>query len=405
MFSEVFVIVSLTLFLPICLEQFARDNGFLLPDKTLPCSSLKPTPETGRATAVDAVEAARCVVKIGWAWIDTASFRYVRHRVFCTQTLTSILACTCIRCQSHCKLSQLYRWAESLIIVRRLACTLVQYLFTQTSTAPHRKVLLLGFAALGSIAATLFLLLSSSSPIWYLSVVLAICANVGFGASTVAMNAYIPSLALEAQDVVMFRTQLEDLDEHSPESSEDDPDMSTENPEAPLLPSSPTAESDRKSELEAEYHAEVSRETSRISSMGIALGYGAGICLLLVALVPVTRLHGSTFALRLAIGLSGIWWAIFSIPAALWLPSASSSSSSLPSHRRNGRAEEVEVEDKNWSVRKEISAAWVRLGTMLRWSEIKKLRNTFKYLAAWFLLSDGGSLFYSPRALTETGSG
>jgi len=288
---------------------------------------------------------------------------------------------------------------------RKEACTLVQYLFTQTSTAPHRKVLLLGFAALGSIAATLFLLLSSSSPIWYLSAVLAICANVGFGASTVAMNAYIPSLALEAQDVVMFRTQLEDLDEHSPESREDDPDMSTENPEAPLLPSSPTAESDRKSELEAEYHAEVSRETSRISSMGIALGYGAGICLLLVALVPVTRLHGSTFALRLAIGLSGIWWAIFSIPAALWLPSASSSSSSLPSHRRNGRAEEVEVEDKNWSVRKEISAAWVRLGTMLRWSEIKKLRNTFKYLAAWFLLSDGGSLFYSPRALTETGSG
>jgi len=26
---------------------------------------------------------------------------------------------------------------------------------------------------------------------------------------------------------------------------------------------------------------------------------------------------------------------------------------------------------------------------MLRWTEIKKLRNTFKYLAAWFLLSDG----------------
>ena len=70
--SEVFVIVSLTLFLPICLEQFARDNGFLLPDKTVPCSS-SPAPPVG---AVEEDEA-RCVVKLGWAWIDTASFRCV----------------------------------------------------------------------------------------------------------------------------------------------------------------------------------------------------------------------------------------------------------------------------------------------------------------------------------------
>ena len=70
--SEVFVIVSLTLFLPICLEQFARDNGFLLPDKTVPCTS-RPAPP---ASATDEDEA-RCVVKLGWAWIDTASFRYV----------------------------------------------------------------------------------------------------------------------------------------------------------------------------------------------------------------------------------------------------------------------------------------------------------------------------------------
>ena len=69
--SEVFVIVSLTLFLPICLEQFARDNGFLLPDKTIPCSS-NPAPPAGAADG----DEVRCVVKLGWAWVDTASFRY-----------------------------------------------------------------------------------------------------------------------------------------------------------------------------------------------------------------------------------------------------------------------------------------------------------------------------------------
>lgn len=73
--SEVFVIVSLTLFLPICLEQFARDNGYLLPDKIEPCSALRTIPTNG--TAVLDVES-RCVVKIGWAWIDSASFRCVQ---------------------------------------------------------------------------------------------------------------------------------------------------------------------------------------------------------------------------------------------------------------------------------------------------------------------------------------
>lgn len=62
--SEVFVVVSLTLFLPICLEQFARDNGYYEPDHKTRCAS-----------AVITAEEARCVVKIGWAWIDTASFR------------------------------------------------------------------------------------------------------------------------------------------------------------------------------------------------------------------------------------------------------------------------------------------------------------------------------------------
>ena len=77
--SEVFVVVSLTLFLPICLEQFARDNGFLLPDRTHPCSSLK-TNSTGTSQVPE--QEARCVVKIGWAWIDSASFRYAFYIFF-----------------------------------------------------------------------------------------------------------------------------------------------------------------------------------------------------------------------------------------------------------------------------------------------------------------------------------
>ena len=43
-------------------------------------------------------------------------------------------------------------------------------------------------------------------------------------------------------------------------------------------------------------------------------------------------------------------------------------------------------DDKDWTV---CVAAWKRLGMMLRWSQIKRLQHTFRYLFAWFLLSDG----------------
>ncbi|KAG6878763.1 hypothetical protein C0993_008062 [Termitomyces sp. T159_Od127] len=230
---------------------------------------------------------------------------------------------------------------------------------------PHRKRLLLSFALLGATPATTFLILPSTSSAWFLVAPLAILANVGFGASVVAMNAYLPALARESPEVRQILLDI-DNDTETAEHADD--------PDAPLMRRATT-------EAQAKYEAELSRVTSRISSFGIALGYGAGIFLLLVALVPVTLLHGSTFALRLAIGLSGVWWAAFTIPAAIWLP---------------GGAELSDTPRGQWSTRREIVAAWKRLGDMLRWTEIKKLRNTFKYLAAWFLLSDGESFSFSP---------
>lgn len=96
--SEVFVIVSLTLFLPICLEQFARDNGFLLPERTEPCSSVS-------TNAKPSITEGRCVVKVGWLWIDSASFRCaISHYCKpCDVRVNGFEAFMSIRCQWHCK--------------------------------------------------------------------------------------------------------------------------------------------------------------------------------------------------------------------------------------------------------------------------------------------------------------
>ncbi|EGO23241.1 hypothetical protein SERLADRAFT_472117 [Serpula lacrymans var. lacrymans S7.9] len=364
--SEVFVVVSLTLFLPICLEQFARDNGYLLLDRTKRCAQASASYDGSHS--VQEPEG-RCVVKIGWAWIDTASFSlYVYSISVALQALT-------------------------VISMGSIA-----------DRPSQRKRLLLVFAWLGALSATTFLILSSSSPIWALSALLTIISNVGFGASVVAMNAYLPSLARNSPEVVKIFAELRTIPEPLQDSALTSiPSEPAEDSTSPLLEQNESGFSESTT-IRKKYDTALSAATSRISSLGIALGYGAGITLLLVALIPVTRLHGSTFSLRLAIGLSGVWWALFSIPAAMWLPGVT-----RPTPGEGGEDSDAwgditdghgsRDEGGNWSLRSEIAAAWRRLGVMLRWSEIKRLRNTFKYLAAWFLLSDGFTTITSTAIL------
>lgn len=241
----------------------------------------------------------------------------------------------------------------------------------------------------------LFFVIPSSSPVWFLAAPLAICANVGFGASIVALNAYLPFLARGTHEVVAAREALEQHNYTHAASTAlggydeelvagalgDDTQFAAE----PLLPhDTPSATDSNVLAAKLAHDNALSSATARISGHGIALGYAAGIFMLLLALIPVRALGGSTFALRLAIGLSGVWWAVFSIPAALWLPGASAIEA------RGQDTDEIGQErETKWSARREIAAAWKRLGGMLRWREVKKLSNTFKYLAAWFLLSDG----------------
>lgn len=247
-----------------------------------------------------------------------------------------------------------------------------------------RKSILLFFAGLGSISSILFLAIPSSSPLWPFTSLLAITANVSFGVSIVCLNSYLPQLARsdpavkEAYGLIHSRHGGDHGANDHAATDELGTDGSTPEEQALLSPSvedTPVNNEEARNSFET-YSKLVSRATSRISSRGIAIGYGAGIALLILLLVPVTLLKGSTFALRLSISLTGAWWLVFTIPAALWLPGRSSSDVST---------ETSEAE----SATRQIMEAWRRLAQMLRPSEIKKLKNTFWFLLAWFLLSDG----------------
>jgi UMF1 family MFS transporter len=142
----------------------------------------------------------------------------------------------------------------------------------------YRKPLLLTFAAVGYLPAIAFLFLSSDSSIWLLAAPLAILANVGFGVSIVAMNAYLPGLARESPDVVKLKTAGGASTRSHTSERPDGDDLE----DAPLLGmasagSIPPAEASVPlAGKPDEYSILLSQTTSRISSMGIASGYGAG---------------------------------------------------------------------------------------------------------------------------------
>jgi UMF1 family MFS transporter len=219
-----------------------------------------------------------------------------------------------------------------------------------------------------------FFVLTSSSPVWFLCALVAIVANVCFGASMVCLNAYLSGLARGMPECVAARGRIAETELQPVDEGEDAIATTT---------ASTSAWED--------YCALVSRTTSFISARGIAAGYIGGIIALLIALLPVSALKGSTLSLRLAIGISGVWWFLFTIrmfffyirpraflvdkihftAPALWLRNGGDAASSKLKHKATHGF---------WS-------GWTSLGRMLR--HASRLRNTFWFLLAWFILSDG----------------
>lgn len=118
------------------------------------------------------------------------------------------------------------------------------------------------------------------------------------------------------------------------------------------------------------YESLLSLTTSRLSSTGTAIGFFSGVSVLTLLLIPVMVLGGSTFSMRLAIGLSGVWWALFTVPTCIGLPGGASGHGS----------------DFNAS---QVKEAWLKVGKMVVPKQIRHLPNLYTFLLAWIFLSDG----------------
>ncbi|KAL4806308.1 autophagy-related protein 22-2 [Aspergillus unguis] len=336
--AEVFAVCGVGSFLPLTLEQLAREQGYLSASHQ-PCVGPEaPAANNGTAPANEA-----CVVPLMGMEINTASFAmYTFSLAVLFQALTLVSS-----------------------------SALADY-------ENNRKTLLLTFGFVGSAASMLFMLIAP--PVFVLGAVLVIIGVTCLGASFVVLNSFLPILVANDPSIQEKKNDNgEELREFNPDPDDfslrswsDDEDTGNSGPAKP--------EKDSKS---ASPELQLS---TRISSRGIGLGYLAAVFVQILSILLLFTLSKTsmgkehpTLPMRFVLLLVGIWWASFTIVTSRWL--------------RTRPGPPLEGIDPGAGYRQKWRA-WLRLvgfAWKSLWNTIKvamRLRQVVIFLAAWFLISD-----------------
>jgi MFS transporter, UMF1 family len=333
------------------LEQLARENGVLLPDRIEPCV---PNPDSPPGNALSLVsrfvsarvanETGQCVVYFLGMEINTASFAMYTFSI-------SVLI-------------------QSLLVIS-ISCA--------ADHGNYRKRLLLAFALAGATATMLFLPITSK--VYLLGAFLAIIANTCFGASFVLLNSFLPLLVRHHPKV-----QCLPVESNSPHSSgtssqpsehQTDTDATLVDSTSALLASSKTSPKMSPNNLTS---IELQLST-QISGTGLGIGYSAGLFLQCISIVIIILMGNTTFSLCLVLFLIGLWWGLFTIPAALWLRPRPGPP--LPVHPSASTAK-LESKTRTWIGY--IIHSWLSLYRTIKLA--RRLTDILLFLLAWFLLSD-----------------
>ncbi|KAJ9157390.1 Autophagy-related protein [Pleurostoma richardsiae] len=328
-------------FIPILLESLARENGVLLSDRTSPCGS-----SSDKNSHADG----QCVVYFLGIEINTASFA-------------------------------MYTFSISVL----LQALLVVSISCAADHGNYRKKLLLAFAWIGSFSVMAYIFISKN--VYLVGALIAIISNTSFGASFVLLNSFLPLLVrhhprieFDEEDI----TRTPDLDPTSAESralEEPNGDIDSETLNDPTSALLPAAEGQQGSLglARVRTHEDLTslelQLSTEISAKGIGIGYCAGLAVQCAAILILIAMKNTTWSQRVVLFMIGVWWAIFTIPAAMWL------------RPRPGPPLPAVASRKG-------AFAWVSY-TLYAWKSLfrtvqlaRRLVDIILFLAGWFLLSD-----------------
>ncbi|KAJ8114647.1 hypothetical protein OPT61_g3527 [Boeremia exigua] len=323
--SSLLFTVGLGSFLPLTLEQLARERGVLRSDSSTPCVQpsvgTSSSQELGRRKNDD-----QCVIRLLGTEINTASFT-------------------------------MYTFSLAVLFQALLLVGLSAF----ADHGRNRKALLLTCGTIGAAASVSFILVVPQ--IYIVGSILVVISVTCLGSSFVVLNSFLPVLVANDPSVSAGEARLEDIPLDELASSEALP----EGPSIPLKGTSP----------------ELHRATE-ISSKGVGLGYGAAV---FVQLISISILFvfskkkwfqsSKTVPLRIVLFLVGLWWLTFTLITGAWL-------CDRPGPPLKGT---VGAHVSKWrSYIAVFKFAWIRLWRTIRVAA--KLRQVTIFLAAWFLLSD-----------------
>lgn len=114
--------------------------------------------------------------------------------------------------------------------------------------------------------------------------------------------------------------------------------------------------------------------STKISSYGIGIGYSAAVVVQMLSILILKSTGANLFSLRLVLFVIGLWWLLFTIPAAFWLRPRPGPPLFY------GKAGEAQT----WLGY--LTYSWKNLGkTIIR---ARRLQDVLLFLAAWFMISD-----------------
>lgn len=303
--AEPFVVSAMATYLPLFLESISRDNAVWAGDRRTPCNQ---APVDSPGLVPIPIEAPKCVVRLAWAWVDTSSL-------------------------------PLYTFSFS-VAVQTLLVVSISGLVDQPRGRRHRKLALVGFAILGSLATCV---IAQLGHVHYYSVaLLAVVANSSFGAVTVCGNSYLPQL-VKAESDRLRRVSLTTRDRwHGAVSTV--------------------------------CSVDTAKIAADISGKGVAGGY---VSALLVQVLTMLVLVRSEKMLQPVIGFVGLWWLLGQIPVVALLKEPFQGPPS----------------DEPWK----WNAGWRALSiTMIK---ARELQDVMTFLVGWFLLSDAVTTINSTAVL------
>ncbi|KAG5924954.1 Autophagy protein 22 [Claviceps capensis] len=335
--AEVYVVCGIGSFIPILLETLARENGVLLSDPTKPCGTSDSKSDGD----------GQCVIYVLGIEINTASFAMYTFSVSVLLQALLVVSISCAADHGH-----------------------------------YRKKLLLYFAWIGALAVMSYVFISKET--YLLGALLTILSNTSFGASFVLLNSFLPLLVRNHPGVLHAkRARRGTISEFShsglqSRAMEDSDAMWEENgvdPASPLLPEddnlmglrrrTPTREEITSTELQL---------SSRLSANGMGIGYMAALFVQCVAIGILVAMKNTTWSQRVVLLVIGSWWAVFTIPSALFL------------RPRPGPPLVNSDRQGSFGWLPYLTYAWKSLFRTIQ--QARRLTDIMLFLAAWFLLSD-----------------